>query len=82
MNFWLITHHLLWLVVASGTLQTAGAGDTFAKQKTAEPRLCCTHMTMQLLKSLWHRWNFADIFGIRKLESLSCRMALFAWSCV
>jgi len=24
------------------------------------------------------RWNFANIFGIRKLESLGYRMALFA----
>jgi len=28
------------------------------------------------------RRNFAEIFGIRKLESLRYRVALFAWSCV
>ena len=28
----------------------------------------------------WHRWNFAEIFGNRKLESLCYLTALFAWS--
>jgi len=26
--------------------------------------------------------SFADAFGVRKLESLGYRVALFAWSCV
>jgi len=30
----------------------------------------------------WPRWNFAEIFGVRKLESLGYCMALFAWSYV
>ena len=29
----------------------------------------------------WLRRNFAEIFGVRKLESLGY-MALFAWSCI
>ena len=28
----------------------------------------------------WFRWNFAEIFGIRKLESLGYRMTLLMWS--
>jgi len=28
----------------------------------------------------WPRWNFAEIFGISKLESLGHRMALYLWS--
>jgi len=31
-------------------------------------------------RSGWPRRNFAVIFGVRKLESLVYRMALFAWS--
>jgi len=30
----------------------------------------------------WSRWNFDEIFGVRKLESLGYRTTLFAWSCV
>ena len=29
---------------------------------------------------VWHRWSFADIFGVRKLESLCYRTVSFAWS--
>jgi len=33
--------------------------------------------------SIWRRhWNFAEIFGIRKLDSLAYCTALFAWSYV
>jgi len=28
----------------------------------------------------WSRWNFMEIITIRKLESMSYRMALFMWS--
>jgi len=28
------------------------------------------------------RWNFAKIFGVRTLESLGYRVAVFAWSYV
>ena len=31
---------------------------------------------------VWPRSNFADIVGARKLDSLGCRMAPFAWFCV
>jgi len=27
----------------------------------------------------WFRWNFAETFGTRKLESLGYRTALFVW---
>jgi len=27
----------------------------------------------------WSRWNFAEIFGFRKLESLNYRVVLFVW---
>jgi len=30
----------------------------------------------------WRRWNFAEIFGVRKLDFLGYRTALFAWSYV
>jgi len=30
----------------------------------------------------WRSWNFADIFGDRKLDSLSYRTALLVWSYV
>jgi len=30
----------------------------------------------------WLRWNFAEIFGVRKLESLGYREVLFVWSYV
>jgi len=30
----------------------------------------------------WRRWNFAEILGVRKLDYLGYRMALFAWSCI
>jgi len=28
----------------------------------------------------WPRWNFAEIFGVRKLKSLGYRVVLFVWS--
>jgi len=30
----------------------------------------------------WSRWNFAEIFGVGKLETLGYRTAFFGWSCV
>jgi len=30
----------------------------------------------------WPQWSFAEIVGIKKLESLCYRAALFAWSYV
>jgi len=36
--------------------------------------------TYVLFRLWWPRRKFAKIFGIRKLESLDYRMALFAWS--
>jgi len=36
-----------------------------------------------LMPSLgWYGWNFAESFGIRNLQSLGYRTALFVWSCI
>jgi len=43
-------------------------------------------LLLTYINSVWHpqyglpRSNFAEIFSVRKLESLSYRMALFVWS--